>query len=88
MNGKSKPQLETIKKEPNRFFIITFEGRSALTRQSITGNLAIGTPDNLYINHGVAKSLIMKNAKCINPAIINIIEVSKKDHDEFVRKSY
>lgn len=69
--------------ENKRYFILAYEFQSPTAG---SGNCGWDTSDNQYVNFEMVKKTLYNRSGIKNITILNIIEVTKDDHDVFIYK--
>lgn len=71
--------------ERNRYFYLPYIALSKITQKEVFSNICLRTEGG-YINHDIAIKTILSLNKHYNPVILNIIEMSKEEFEQFSAK--
>lgn len=69
-----------------RYFYLPYIATSRITKQNTYSNVCLRVPDGKYINHDIAIKTILQMNKHFNPVILNIIEMTEQEWNDFSAK--
>lgn len=88
MNNKLKENQSGMKLVNERYFIVFYQGIGQVSKMLKNGVIGISIPAGMYLNRMVALKKINSHVKILYPEIMNIIEVSEQEINEYFRDPY
>lgn len=71
----------------NRYFYLPYLALSKITQKEVYSNVCLRTEGG-FINHEIAIKTILSLNKHYNPVILNIIEMTKEEFEQFSNKEF